>query len=212
MVASRFWLKSCAKGIIVRAKKGDGLLDNDATFEVWKVTIEVQKHFNDLGMRVRSIAITVLGAFLAAAGYALKERQAVYFGETSVSLSGLILISALICWAAFYVMDRLWYHRLLKAAVKHGEKVEEALLSTVPLIGLTRTIHTESPLFGFRAGHRLSVFYISIAVLLMIAAGVAFRHALPAVIAALVLVLLVFLAEFLRQRSKLAGDDKAPEK
>lgn len=46
-----------------------------AKLEVWKATIDVQKHFNELGLRVRSIAVTVLGALLAAAGYALKETQ-----------------------------------------------------------------------------------------------------------------------------------------
>lgn len=180
-------------------------MDKDATFEVWKVTIEVQKHFNDLGMRVRSIAITVLGAFLAGAGYALKEQQTVAFGSAQISLSGLILGSALVCWGAFYVMDRLWYHRLLKAAVKHGVEVEEALKVTVPLIGLTRTINDESPLFGFRAGHRLSIFYSSIAVLLMIAAGVAFRQVAWAGGIAVTFVLLIALAETWRQQGKAKG-------
>lgn len=180
-------------------------MDKDATFEVWKVTIEVQKHFNDLGMRVRSIAITVLGAFLAGAGYALKEQKTVAFGSTQISLSGLILASALVCWGAFYVMDRLWYHRLLKAAVKHGVEVEEALKPTVPLIGLTRTINDESPLFGFRAGHRLSIFYTSIAVLLMIAAGVAFRQVAWAGAIAVTSALLIAIAETLRQWTKTRG-------
>ena len=34
--------------------------------EAWKVTVEVQMHFNELEMKVRSFAITVLAAFLAA--------------------------------------------------------------------------------------------------------------------------------------------------
>lgn len=182
-------------------------MDNDATFEVWKVTIEVQKHFNDLAMRVRSIAITVLGAFLAGAGYALKEQNTVHFGSTKVSLSGLILTSAIICWAAFYVMDRLWYHRLLKAAVKHGEIVEAALMPTVPLIGLTKTINDESPLFGFRAGHRLSVFYVSIAALLTIAAGVAFQQPVWGCIIAALLILFVFVVELIRANTRTAKSE-----
>lgn len=68
-------------------------------------------------------------------------------------------------------MDRLWYLRLLKVAVVHGRKVEEALVWTVPTIGLTTTIDNLSPLWGLRAGHRLTIFYCSIAALLWIAAG-----------------------------------------
>lgn len=176
--------------------------EDEAALEVWKVTVDVQKHFNDLGMRVRSIAITVLGAFLAAAGYALKEQQTVSLGGTPVALTGLILTSALVCWAAFYVMDRLWYHRLLKAAVVHGRKVELALTQAVPSIGLTHTIDAESPLFGIRAGHRLSAFYVAIAVLLLIAAGVAFQSEIPAIVLATALCGSVITAEWLRARKR----------
>lgn len=171
---------------------------DNAALEVWKVTIEVQKHFNDLSMRVRGIAVTVLGAFLAAAGYALKEHKIVEFGGASVSLAGLILTSAFICWFAFFLMDRLWYHRLLKAAVMHGRKVETALETSIPVIGLTRTIDAESPLFGLRAGHRLSAFYMVFAVVLILAAGVAFGQAIWALIFAGALSLIVMTAELYR--------------
>lgn len=59
-----------------------------------------------------------------------------------VSLTGMILLAALACWVAFFVMDRLWYHRLLKAAVKHGRKVEDALKASIPCIGLTGRLMT----------------------------------------------------------------------
>lgn len=150
-----------------------------ATLEVWKTTIEVQKHFNELSMRVRSIAVTVLAAFLAAAGYALKEKSAVGFLGQRVSLTGMILLGALICWLAFYVMDRLWYHRLLRAAVRHGRKVEEALKGSVATIDLTETIDDASPIWGMRAGHRLSIFYGFVVVLLWLAGGSALGASSP---------------------------------
>ena len=153
--------------------------DADPTLEVWKTTIGVQQHFNELSLRVRSIAITVLGGFLAVAGYALKERASVEFMGQQISLTGAILLAALLCWAAFYVMDRLWYHRLLRAAVQHGRIVEEHLRPTVPSIGLTATIDDASPIWGLRAGHRLSIFYGFIAVILWVGAGAALRAASP---------------------------------
>src|SRR5690606_38309066 len=68
-----------------------GMLDQQqAAFEVWKATIEVQKHFNEISLRVRSIAVTVLGAFLDAAGYALNEQTAVTVLKDSVPLTALI--------------------------------------------------------------------------------------------------------------------------
>lgn len=154
--------------------------DSDAaTLEVWKATIDVQKHFNELGLRVRSMAVTVLGALLAAAGYALKDHRTVDFLGGKASLTGTILLAALICWTAFFVMDRLWYHRLLKAAVLHGRRVEEALIKAVPTIGLTTTIDEASPLIGLRAGHRLSIFYGFVAVLLWLGAGSALKATSP---------------------------------
>ena len=114
--------------------------------EVWKTTIDVQKHFNELEMRIRSVAITVLAAFLAAAGYTMKERLRLDIFGKEISLTVLILGAAAVCWASFYVMDRLWYHRLLKGAVAHGLKVEGALLAEIPEIGLTSSIGAASPI------------------------------------------------------------------
>jgi hypothetical protein len=170
--------------------------DTEHALEVWKVTIDVQKHFNDLCLRVRSIAVTVLGAFLAAAGYALREHQSVTVLGKAASLAGLILLAGLICWTAFWLMDRLWYHRLLRAAVRHGRKVEQALVETVPVIGLTCTIDDESPLLGMRAGHRLSVFYGFVAVLLFVAAGMALEAPTLYHIGGFAVLLAIFVTEF----------------
>lgn len=171
-----------------------------ATLEVWKATIEVQKHFNELSLRVRSLAVTVLGAFLAAAGYALKEKAAVSFLGQQVSLTGMILLGALVCWSAFYVMDRLWYHRLLRAAVQHGRTVEASVSDAVPGIGLTTAIDDASPLWGMRAGHRLSIFYGFIAVLLWLGAGSALGASPPYYLVGFVL-LMVALGLELSSRS-----------
>lgn len=164
--------------------------------EVWKTTIDVQKHFNELGLRVRSIAVTVLGVFLGAAGYALQAPRTVGIMGEYVSLTGMILLAALVCWVAFFVMDRLWYHRLLKAAVKHGRKVEDVLKASIPCIGLTGTIDDASPLWGLRAGHRLSIFYGFIGALLWLAAGMALQAGWPYYAGGSAIVLLVVALEF----------------
>jgi hypothetical protein len=178
-----------------------------AALEVWKATIDVQKHFNDLCLRVRSIAVTVLGAFLAAAGYALREHQSVTVLDKTASLAGLILLAGLVCWTAFWLMDRLWYHRLLRAAVRHGRKVEQALVETIPVIGLTGTIDDESPLLGMRAGHRLSIFYGFVAALLFVAAGMALVAPTLYYVGGLAVLLAIFLTEFWPQIRSRSGSD-----
>jgi len=149
--------------------------DENAILEVWKVTIDVQKHFNDLSMRVRNFAITVLGAFLAAAGYALKDGATVTFLDETFSLTAWILLAAFLCWFAFYLMDLHWYHRLLRGAVKHGKAVERVLESRIPAIGLTHSIDRASPIYGLRASQRLTLFYGLIGSLLLTGALAAFR-------------------------------------
>jgi hypothetical protein len=175
---------------------------DNPTLEVWKITIDVQKHFNELGLRVRSIAVTVLGAFLAAAGYALKEHSKVDFFGEQVSLTGTILLGALICWAAFFVMDRLWYHRLLKAAVSHGRTVENILEGSVPGIGLTGAIDEASPIWGMRAGHRLSIFYGFVAVLLWLGAGSALQAGSPYYVVGLVIIIIGLASELSARRGE----------
>lgn len=172
-----------------------------AALEIWKTTIDLQKHFNDLSMRVRGLAITVLGGFLGAAGYALNASRNVVVAATSIPLTTLILFAALICWSAFYLMDRLWYHRLLTATVAHGQKVEAALMTDLPIIGLTRCINDASPIYGLKARHRLSIFYGFFGALLYTAAGIYYRAPLAFFITGALVAFGIFLLEFFSNRS-----------
>lgn len=112
--------------------------------EVWKSIIDVQKHFNDIELRVRSLALTVLTATLGATGFALKDGVSVQIGRLSIPLASVLLIAGAVVWAAFYMMDQVWYHRLLIGAVKQAEWIEEALGDSVPGIGLTLKVSAES--------------------------------------------------------------------
>ena len=178
--------------------------DEKALLEVWKVTIDVQKHFNDLSMRVRNIAITVLGAFLAAAGYALKDGSTVTLLGERFSLTAWVLVAALLCWFAFYLMDLHWYHRLLRGAVKHGIQVERALQGRLPEVGLTQAIDAASPVYRLRASQRLTIFYGLIGGMLIAAALAAF-HARSFYFVALAALVTVALIVILRSRPKDAG-------
>src|SRR5262245_28698375 len=97
------------------------------SFEAWKVAVDVQKHFNDIEMRIRNYALTLLLAVLAGAGLALREHQAVILFGVEVSLATIILAAGFVVWVAFYFMDELWYHKLLLGAVKQAADIERAL-------------------------------------------------------------------------------------
>jgi hypothetical protein len=146
--------------------------------EVWKTTVDVQKHFNELELRIRNFAVTVLAAFLAAAGFSVKESLQLDVWGREISLTGLVLLSGTFVWLAFYGMDRFWYHRLLKGAVDHGRTVEAALAPTLPEIGLTSAIGAASPItigkFKFDSNRKMDWFYRGVAILLLTAAAIAF--------------------------------------
>lgn len=144
--------------------------------EIWKTIVDVQKHFNELEMRIRNVAVTVLAAFLAAAGYTMKENLHVQLGTGDMSLTSLVLMGGVLVWLAFYGMDRFWYHRLLIGAVNQGLVAENALAADYPEIRLTKAIGDESPvsLFGWkiRSSRKIDIFYLLIAGLLVLAAAV----------------------------------------
>lgn len=46
----------------------------------------------------------------------------------------------MIIWLAFFLMDRYWYHELLKGSVHHGQKIEDMLKKAHPEIMLAHSI------------------------------------------------------------------------
>jgi hypothetical protein len=113
--------------------------------ELWKQTIQVQMHFNDIEMKVRTAAITVLTFVLGATSLALKEGASSDFFGLDVPLATITLLLGCVLWGAFYFVDQWWYHRLLLGAVKHGEALETVLRDWLPEAGLTKQIGESSP-------------------------------------------------------------------
>ncbi len=144
--------------------------DREAIIEAWKKTVDVQMHFNDLAMRIRSFALTIIAAMLAASGLA------------QASANNSILIATLVVWLAFYLMDRFWYHALLKGAVFHGMDIErqaKALGLTLSgeyseqsdnsLIGLTIRISNISMASLKMVAHRkMDLYYLIVFVALLV--------------------------------------------
>lgn len=140
--------------------------------ETWKKTIDVQQHFNDLELRIRNFAVTVVTAIIATAGTTLKDKPLVVniplLGE--IPLASLLILAAFGAWVGFYVLDRS-YHILLKGAVKHGETIEELIMEKIPTISLTTAISKASrekkTWWEFRSIGRIRAFYYIVGVILL---------------------------------------------
>lgn len=150
--------------------------------EVWKTTVQVQQHFNDIELRVRGLALTVLTAALGATALAVRDGTEIEVFGLSIKLGTAVLGAALVAWLGFYFVDQVWYHRLLIGAVRHAERLEDLLESDVPAVGLTHSISEASPYqvslgfwrdgcaFTLHSAHKLRLFYGLVAVLLLVLA------------------------------------------
>ncbi|MDH5858647.1 hypothetical protein [Lampropedia aestuarii] len=136
-----------------------------AHVEVWKKIIDVQQHFNDLELRIRNFALIVTGAFLGLGGYAIKDGGFTNLWGNQISSAALIIGTSLLPLCAFYLMDRLWYHRLLDGAVKAGIAAENKLIELGINVGLGSQISIASPfklwIFGnnVHSRHKMDGFY-----------------------------------------------------
>jgi hypothetical protein len=133
--------------------------------EVWKKCVDVQQHFNDLSLRIRNFAITVVGALLAAVGFTYQYGLETEFAGYRFAAGLGFVVAAVFAWGSFFLMDRFWYHILLRGAVSHASSLENQLNGRVPGIGLTNKISDASRsvrLFGFKVDskRRLEAFYI----------------------------------------------------
>ena len=161
-----------------------------ALIELWKKTVDAQQHFNDIELRIRNIAITIIGIVLGIAAVAFREGQFL--------VSFLILAVGFVLWVAFFSMDFLWYHRLLKGAVAYGVQLEDVIgrrledrgISELSEAGLAKSIGAKSPIIvpdrwwlGLCRGrsigseYKMMIFYGLISICLVLAGGYsAYRH------------------------------------
>lgn len=162
-------------------EQGSGI-NLELEVDVWKKIVDVQQHFNDIEMRIRNYALTLLLAVLGAASISLRERTTVQVFGVEVALALLLLAGGIVVWLLFYFMDEWWYHRLLLGAVSVGKTIEDRLKDMIPGIALTEAIGRASPFrfLGreFHSTAKIRIFYWTIAIglgVLAILAQLAFR-------------------------------------
>jgi hypothetical protein len=128
--------------------------------EVWDKVVDVQMHFNDLCLRIRSFAISILGVFLGSAAIAYRYAGDIEVLGYKFHTSAVFITISIVVWVCFYLMDRYWYHELLKGAVHHGLILEESLKDVIPKIGLAHSIRDQSNnSLNMNAATKLNLFY-----------------------------------------------------
>lgn len=102
----------------------------------WTQALDLQKHFNDILFRIRSLAFAFGGAAAGVMFTRVSEPK---------SLADVRWLGLSAPWIALYVVDRLYYHELLQAAVRFAEAIEERGEAPAICTALTaanrRTLH-----------------------------------------------------------------------
>lgn len=100
-------------------------MDNkEIVFEVWKKSIEVQQHFNDIEMKIRNYALSTFTFIVTALGYLIKEKSIIELENFVIFLPSVVGYVGSIIILAFFFMDKYWYHKLLVGAVKQASEIE----------------------------------------------------------------------------------------
>lgn len=145
-------------------KKDSKETDKKLLLDAWKRCVDVQMHFNDMEMKIRSLAVTVITAISGAIGYLLKEN--IHYQKEFIVLLSFVGAAA---WLCFYLMDRFMYHKLLIGAVEAGIETEKELKELGITIVLGENIKNASPLknlfacnLEMHSNQKLDFFYVTV--------------------------------------------------
>lgn len=128
--------------------------EKQLVISIWKETIDVQKHFNEIGMRIRGMFVTILIAFFAAMGFIIDKKMNLPILGASIQYAVIVPFFGIFTTWLFYFIDRYWYHKLLIGSVKHAIQIESKYKLSIPELALSTHIGAESP---YKPGRLLSL-------------------------------------------------------
>jgi len=128
---------------------GDNQISRDdikLILEEWKTVIQTQMHFNELLMKMRTTAVSIVLAVFGAAAYSLQyERLFLRVNDYSFHASVFIIASGLGMLAGVFGLDYFYYYKMLLGAVKRGDEIDEAYknrrVDNRKIFGMTTMIH-----------------------------------------------------------------------
>ncbi|NBC45557.1 hypothetical protein [Corallococcus exiguus] len=131
--------------------------------EVWKLVIDLQKHFNDIHFRLRAFYFGFLSV-IATAVAALLFSTAMSEAKTQFPAGSLkrILLSVLLVTpgVAVWSLDRFYYHPLLVAAVDKAIEIEKSSPRLMSISTHLRSTNHASVFFAASRGRsKVTLFY-----------------------------------------------------
>lgn len=138
---------------------------------VWEKVIDLQMHFNEMCMNLRRTAIGTMGALLAAGALAFRFGGQIQIYDRNVSVAVVFVAIALLVWFSFYIMDRFWYHELLRATVGYADELDEparaaGLSVSLDMSKKIRSANHKS--LGLSGGSKIDLFYLLVAAALLV--------------------------------------------
>jgi hypothetical protein len=124
----------------------------DTAIEYYQLAVQIQMHYNEMLIRVRSFGLTAVATLLAVAGgaaaadgdTALASGFLTLFGGVRMQVSGVYAFCALMLCTGLFLLDRFYYYRLFMAAVKNCISFEVDNRFALEAIGVRRnpmTLH-----------------------------------------------------------------------
>jgi hypothetical protein len=113
--------------------------------DIWKHAVGVQMHFNDMGMKIRTLYFTILAAAMGLVGVVQEKVIVIQSPPITVDLALFVVTTVIPISMLFYFLDKHWYHRLLLGAVNHCIFIETKYKDVLPEIALGAAISKESP-------------------------------------------------------------------
>ena len=101
-------------------------------------------HFNDIGMRVRGLFVTILVALFASIGFLLDKQLSLQIWRVNIQFATIVPLFGMFGTMLFYLIDRYWFHRLLKGSVNHAIAIEKKYRAQLPELSLSDEIGKES--------------------------------------------------------------------
>jgi hypothetical protein len=116
----------------------------NAAVQIWIKVVQTQEHFNEIGMKVRTMYATVMAGILSLYGIFVEHSSHIVFWTVSIDAIIPICFAIILMSTLFYFVDRYWYHRLLMGAVKQGAYIENRWKEILPELGMGQKISDES--------------------------------------------------------------------
>lgn len=110
------------------SSKANDALRLEENLEVWKHIVSIQQHFNEIGWKIRGLAITALTFILGATFFGFINVNKTEVCGFEFNPSALVPVIGMMIWGLFWFADGVWYHRLLKGAGSAASEVESNLI------------------------------------------------------------------------------------